>query len=237
MAPAFFRKQSPMEKLEHELAALRARAVTLHSRHLAAEAASVDAEAKLQTHLLEADLDGDEKVRTKLETTVAACALTRDNFAKAIAAQQAKIVEVEAQIAAQCAAIERNAAADKLARDLDEIDKALPAYQTAARQLADAVEAVAHLHFEANELGAVARNWAAQIDVAGALALQELRGMVNAIRNGAMTIPAKPVAAPVMQVAPSPAKIEPAPISRAANFTVIDRSAETRTGEIAVTRF
>jgi hypothetical protein len=41
--------------------------------------------------LLEADLDGDEKVRTKLETTVADCALTRDNFAKAIIAQEAKI--------------------------------------------------------------------------------------------------------------------------------------------------
>jgi hypothetical protein len=101
-----------MEKLQTELAALRSRAETLHSRHSAAEAAFVDAEAKLQHHLLEADLDADEKVRAKLEAAVAACALTRDNFAKAITAQQAKIAEAEAKIAGERAVIEHNAAAD-----------------------------------------------------------------------------------------------------------------------------
>jgi hypothetical protein len=65
MAP-FFRKKSLMEKLEHELAELRARTATLHNRYAAAEAAFVDAEAKLQQHLLEADLDADEKIRSKL---------------------------------------------------------------------------------------------------------------------------------------------------------------------------
>ena len=55
-----------MEKLEHELAELRARTATLHNRYAAAEAAFVDAEAKLQQHLLEADLDADEKIRSKL---------------------------------------------------------------------------------------------------------------------------------------------------------------------------
>jgi hypothetical protein len=39
----------------------------LGSRHAAAEAAFVDAKAKLQRHLLEADLDADEKVGVKLE--------------------------------------------------------------------------------------------------------------------------------------------------------------------------
>ena len=109
---ALFRRKPLMEKLEHELAALRVRADTLHGRHTAAEAAFVHAEANLQQHLLEADLDGDEKVRTKLEAAVASCALTRDNFAKAIAAQQAKIAEAEAKIAGERAVIEHNAAAD-----------------------------------------------------------------------------------------------------------------------------
>src|SRR5262249_43994091 len=57
----------PHGKLGHELAALLARAETLRIRHAAAEVAFVDAEAKLQQHLLEADLDGDEKVLAKLE--------------------------------------------------------------------------------------------------------------------------------------------------------------------------
>jgi len=204
MAP-FFRKKSLMEKLEHELAALRARAETLHSRHAAAEAAFIDAETKLQTHLLEADLDADDKVRAKLEAAVASCALTRDSIAKAVAAQQAKVVDAEAKVAAERAAVERNAAADKLAHDLDEIDKALPDYLTAARRLADAIDQVSHFHYEANELGAVARNWAAQIDVAGALALAELRQMVEQIKTGVAPMPpGKPSPTPVVAAEPAP---------------------------------
>lgn len=182
-----------MEKLEHELAALRARAAALNSRYKAAEQSLVDAEAKLQTHLLEADLDADEKVRVKLEATAAACALSRDNLAKALAAQSAKIGEVEDQLAAEHALVVRVKAADALSQHLDRIEKALPAYLTAARQLSEAVEPVAHFHFETNQLGTVARNWAAQVDVAGALALQELRQMAAQIKSGAMPIPpAKP---------------------------------------------
>jgi hypothetical protein len=42
--------------------------VALRSRYSAAEAAFVDADAKLQHHLLEADLDADEKGRLALRT-------------------------------------------------------------------------------------------------------------------------------------------------------------------------
>jgi hypothetical protein len=194
-----------MEKLEHELAALRVRAEALHGRHTTAEAAFVHAEANLQQHLLEADLDGDEKVRTKLEAAVAACALTRDNFAKAITAQQAKIAEAEAKIAAERAVIERKAAADKLAHDLDEFEAALPDYLRAARRIADAADAVGHFHFESAELAAFTRNGQAQIEVAGAFAIQELRNMVGQIKTGAAPIPAlKPAPATVAVSEPAP---------------------------------
>jgi hypothetical protein len=97
-----------------------ARERRLQSRHSATEASFVDAEAKLQHHPLEADLDANEKVREKLEAAVATWASTSDNFAKAIAARKAKIDEAGAKIAAERASIERNTAAGKLARDLDE---------------------------------------------------------------------------------------------------------------------
>lgn len=42
--------------------------MALRSRNSASEAASVDADTKLQHHLLEADLDADEKVRLALRT-------------------------------------------------------------------------------------------------------------------------------------------------------------------------
>jgi hypothetical protein len=55
-------------------------------------------------------------------------AMTRDNFAEALAVQQAKIADAEAKISAERVTIERYAAADKLPRNVDEIEKALPNY-------------------------------------------------------------------------------------------------------------
>jgi hypothetical protein len=131
MAP-FFRRKTQMEKFETDLAALRAREETFGSRHAAAEAAFVEAKSKLQRHHLEADLDADEKASAKLEAALAACALTRDGYADALGEVQAKIADVERQIAAERLAIARAAAAEKLARDLDEVEQALPGYLEAA---------------------------------------------------------------------------------------------------------
>ncbi|MCK1495043.1 hypothetical protein IVB14_32725 [Bradyrhizobium sp. 180] len=292
-----------MEKLEHELVGLRARAAALQSRHKAAEAASVDAEAKLQQHLLEADLDADEKARNKLEATVAACALTRDNFAKAIADN----------ITAERAAVERKAASDKLARDLDAVERALPDHLSAAQRLVDALEKL-HFHFESGAMARFVSNTTTQVEVAAGFALAELRGMAGPIREGAAPIPAaKPADTPIAAAEPAPPtqtvfmlksakfrehdgrshfagqwedatmpvataqralgmgiavpvtdprraqlrgtrggdfspqapdvvdldampQVETDPVMRAANFTVIDRSAEARTGQISVRR-
>ena len=170
-----FKRKTSVEKLETELAALRARAKTLGSRHAAADAALVDAKAKLQVHLLEADLDGDEKARTKLEAAVAACALTRDGLADALAEVQTRIAGAEKAIEAERSAVQRNAAADALSRELDEIEKALPGYLAASRRFADAIEAVGHWHFDSSQIGTFARNTQAQIEIAAAFAVEELR--------------------------------------------------------------
>jgi hypothetical protein len=189
-----------MEKLETELGSLRARADALSKRHLAAELAFVDADEKMQAHLLTADLDGDEKARTKLEAAVAACALSRDNFAKALAVQQAKIAEVEQKLAGERAAAERKVASEKLARDLDGFEQALPVFLEAARRLVGAAEPI-HFNFEMTQLAAFLSSTSSQAEVAAAFSLQELRGMVTAIAGGAAPIPPKkpepvPVAVP-----------------------------------------
>jgi hypothetical protein len=259
-----FKRKTSVEKLETELAALRARAKTLGSRHAAADAAFVDAKAKLQVHLLEADLDRDEKARTKLEAAVAACALTRDGLADALAEVQTRIARAEKAIEAERAAVERNAAADTLSRELDEIEKALPGYLAASRRFAEAVEAVGHWHFDCNQMGMFARNTQAQIEVAAAVAVEELRREVNAIRDGGAQVPPrKPeptsvaplsaVADPAVVQEPSisyhPLKGGPTfkgPVARSpkidaavlavANFRVVDRSSEDRKIAIAVPR-
>jgi hypothetical protein len=187
---AFFKKRSPMEKMQQQLTDLRQRAAALSTKRAASDAALADATAAREKHMLEGDL-ADEQTAEKLQTKVDRCISTLVGIDAALTALQRQIVEVEAKNAAERAAIERNTAADKLSRDLDRIEKALPAYLAAARQLADAVEPVAHFHYEANELGAFTRNGAAQIEVAAAFAVQELRGMVEQIKTGAASMPPK----------------------------------------------
>ena len=249
-----FKRKTSVEKLETELAALHARAKTLGSRHAAAEAAFVDAKAKLQVHLLEADLDGDEKARTKLEAAVAACALTRDGLADALTEVQTRIAGAQKAIEAERAAVQRNAAADTLGRELDEIEKALPAYLAASRRFADAIEAVGHWHFDSGQMGTFARNTQAQIEIAAVFAVEELRRMVNAIRDGGAPIPPrKPEHTSVAPLPPvaDPAVVQESPISdhalkggptfkgpvarslkidpvASANFTVMDRGPAAR---------
>jgi hypothetical protein len=205
MAP-FFRKKSPMQKLEAELASLRARAETLSNRHAAADAAFVDAKSKLRRHHLEADLDADEKAGAKLEAAVAACALTRDSFADAIGDVRKMIANIEQQIADERAAAHRKAASEELARNLDEIERALPDYLAVARRFADALEGVAHFHWETGEMVKFVRSGQAEVEIAAAMALQELRGMVTAIFDGAAPIPPrKPEPEqPVVAVEPVP---------------------------------
>src|SRR5437899_1069848 len=98
---AYFKRKTMTEQLEAELAALRARAETLNSRHAAAEVAFSDAKAKLQRHHLEAGLDTDDRTRARLEAAVAACTLTRDGYADALAEVQTKIADVLRKVAAE----------------------------------------------------------------------------------------------------------------------------------------
>jgi hypothetical protein len=207
-----------MEKLETDLAALRARAETLSTRHKAADAASVDAKARLQRHLLEADLDADYKARVKLESAVAACALTRDGYADAPAELQAQIADMKQKIADERAAMERKQAAETLALDLDEIERALPDYLDAGRCLADALDSVHH-HFEAGQMVTFVRNGQAQVEVAAAFVMQELRSMVGAIRDGSAPIPA-----PKPEPVPSATLEQPPPTQRILSICHTDKN-------------
>ncbi|MDH2357339.1 hypothetical protein QCM80_43305 [Bradyrhizobium sp. SSUT112] len=119
----------------------------------------------LQRHNLEADLDTDDKVRAKLEAAVAANALTRDGYADALAEMQTKIAGAEQKLAAEHSAVERKAASETLARDLDAIEQALPDYLAAGQRFADAFEKL-HFHFESGAIARFIGNAAAQVDVA-----------------------------------------------------------------------
>ncbi|UPK33137.1 hypothetical protein IVB18_33645 [Bradyrhizobium sp. 186] len=189
----------------------------------------------MQRHHLEADLYADDKARAKLEAAVAACTLTRDGYADALAEVQTKIADTERRLAAERAAAERKAASEQLARDLDGVEQALPDYLHAGRHLASALEAIHH-SFEAAQMATFIHNGQAQIEIAAAFVVQELRNMVGTIRDGAAPIPA---AKPDATFTPAPESvpyIEADPMLREGIFTVIDRSAEARTIQIEVSR-
>jgi hypothetical protein len=228
-----------MEKLETELAALRARAETLSTRHAAAEAAFGDAKANLQRHHLEADLDANDKARAKLEAAVAACALTRDGYADALGEVQTQIADAEQKLAAERSAIERKAASDKLARDVDAVERALPDYLAAGKRFADALENI-HFHFDSGAMARFVGNTATQVEVAAGFALAELRSMVSAIREGAAPIPTPKPEPTKATVSEPTATIRPShssPIMASdPRFQVMDRRAEARTLTIEVPR-
>jgi len=188
------------EKIETELTALRERAEMLNNRHAAADAALNVAKSNLQRH----HLDADDKIRAKLEAAIATVTLTRDGFSDAIADLQAKIADAERKLADERAAVERKAASEKLSRDVDAIERALPIYLEASRKLADALSEIHHNH-ETTQMRLFIGNTTAQVEVAGAFATQELRAMVNAIAEGNAPIPpAKPQPAPVAVIEPGP---------------------------------
>jgi len=193
-----------MEKLQKFLAEQRERAAALAAKRTAAETALAEATAARQKHMFTGDL-ADDQTAEKLQVKVDSCTSRLAGLDAALGALQAQIADVERKVAAERAAIERAKAAEKLEHDLDEIERALPDYLTAARRFADALELIHFPHYESREMAGFVRNGQAQVEIAAALALQELRGMVTAIRDGAAPIPApKPSIEPVAVTEPAP---------------------------------
>jgi hypothetical protein len=200
----FFRKQTPMQKLETELASALARVEMLDKRHTAATTALLEAKAKLQRHLKEADLDADEKTTAKLKAALAACMQDCDAYADAVSDLRELIANTEQKIAAEHTVAQRKAASEELAGKLDVVEDAMPDYLEACRRFTAALEAIHH-HYEAGAIARFVSNGMSQVEVAAAFAMQELRGMVGAIRDGAAPIPAsKPSDEPVAVVEPPP---------------------------------
>jgi hypothetical protein len=201
---ALFKKRSLMEKLQKFLAELRSRAAALSAKRTAAETALGEATAARERHMLEGDL-ADDQTAEKLQVKVDSCTSRLAGLDAALAALRAQIAAAEQKLAAEREAVERAKAAENLERDLDEIERALPEYLAGARRFADALELIHFPHYESREMAGFVRSAQAQVEIAAAMALQELRGMVTAIRDGAAPIPApKPSIEPVAVTEPAP---------------------------------
>jgi multidrug efflux pump subunit AcrA (membrane-fusion protein) len=243
-----FRK-SPMQTIETTIASLTKRGEQLAAKRVAAQNALDAAIKNRQEALLLGDLS-DQRTLDKVQAAVIAATsdLTGIDDALAILAQQK--AEAERQLAAERERIKRAAAADKLSKQIAAIEVALPGYLEKSRVLADALSEIGHFHFESGQMAGFLHNTMGQIEVAANFTFAELKAMPNAIRDGRLAIPGEPVRRPVEVAEPPPETqtasqgatgksvphIEPDPVVRAANFTVIDRSAEARTIQIDAPR-
>jgi hypothetical protein len=199
-----FKRKTAMAKTEAEISALRTRAETLKNRHAAADAALLDAKSNLQRHHFEADLDADDKTRVKLEAQIAACVVTRDGYADALADLQAKITDAERRLADERSATARKAASEALSRAVDAVEHVLPAYLEASRKLSDALGEIHH-HHESVQMRLFIDNTTAQVETAVAFVTRELLSIASAIAQGSMPIPApKPEPQPVVMVEQKP---------------------------------
>jgi chromosome segregation ATPase len=242
-----FRK-TPMQQLETTIASLTNRGEQLTAKRVTAQDALDKAIKTRQQALLSGDLD-DQRVLDKVQAIVSTATSALAGIDDALAVLIRQKAEAERQLAAESERIKRAAAADKLSQQIAAIEAALPGYLEKSRALADALSEIGHFHFESGQMAGFLQNTMGQIEVAANFTLPELIAMTNAIREGRQAIPGAP--APVQAVTePTPEMqtasqgvigksvphIEPDPVLRAANFTVIDRNAEARTIPIAVPR-
>jgi hypothetical protein len=194
-----FKKQTSMEKLQKLLDERRARAAALSTKRAAAEAALAKATAAHQSHLIDGDI-ADEKVGAKLHGEVVACALRISGFDAPLAELQAQIADLEKNVADEHAAIQRAAAADKLAQQVAAIEAALPKFMSASGALTDALSAIGGWHFECSQMASFVQNVQAQIELAAGFSLAELRATVDRVKTGDTPIPREPDAEPVAVV-------------------------------------
>jgi hypothetical protein len=184
------------------------RAAALADKRTASAAALADAVAARDQHNLTGDID-DALTSEKLQGRVDHYNSTLAGLDGALAALKGQIGDTEARIKADTERSAREAASARLERDLSAYQKTLAAYLAAARNFTSALEPIKHWHFEVGEMCRFASNCATQIEITGAISLQELQGMVKAIAKGTMPIPPKkPIPAPVAVAT------EPAPETR-----------------------
>lgn len=200
---ALFRKKTHMHYLETSLRQLELRAAQLADRRALADAALAAATTARQAFRLEGDLL-DEKLDAKLQNDVDVCLSKLTGLDTDIAALQAKITETEQRLDAERTAAERKAASEKLSRDLDAVEQALPGFLEAGRVFTGALEELHH-SFEMQQMLAFVTNMMSQVEIASAFSLTELRGTVSRIATGDAPMPApKPVAPPVVVAEPAP---------------------------------
>jgi hypothetical protein len=200
-AMGIFKRSSPEDALE----ALRLRAAKLESRRAAAQVSLDEAKTRRQAHLLEGDLDGDDRQIEKLERDVVAASTRLGGLVDAISALNTQISEQEYQIQVERDAGERKVAAERLTDQVEKFEAALTPILTAMRTFYSVCEPIGVLSFEAKQMCEYIGRIASEVEIAAAFVGPDLRAQIGMVASGERQAPRQP--AEVIELRP----IEPMP--------------------------
>jgi hypothetical protein len=186
---AIFRKASPETALE----ALRVRADKLEARRAAAQVTLDEAKARRQQHLLEGDLDQDEKAIGKLEADVNAASSRLSGLIDAISALNVQISEHEHRIQVERDQAERKAASERMLVRVVDFEARLDPMLSAMRLFASACEPLMAGSFEIVQLKEYLLKMAGEIEVCAAFVAPDLRLQAAMVERGERQVPRQPV--------------------------------------------
>jgi hypothetical protein len=191
-----------MKQFEKAIAELRQRADRLTSKRETAKNEFAAAQTAREEFFLGGDID-DAKISEKLQSRVDGAAGALAALDAALATLAAQLSEAERALLDERQRLERDAAADALARDVAKIEAQIGPWLDATRNLAADLGKLGTVRFDAGQIGAFIADAAGQAEIALAVCIPDLQGAVEAVAAGREPIPrAEPVPEPVKAVAP-----------------------------------
>jgi hypothetical protein len=186
---AIFKRSTPEDALE----ALRTRAGKLEARRAAAQVTLDEAKARRQQHLLEADLDADEKQIGRLENDVNSASSRLSGLIEALGALNVQISEAEHQLQIERDIAERKVAAERLTDQVGQFEATLTPMLVAMRAFAGASGALSALSYEAAQVHEYIARVASEVEIASGFIGPDLRAQIGMVADGQRAIP-KPTA-------------------------------------------
>ena len=180
-----FKKASP----EDTLSALRLRADKLEGRRVTAQGTLEEAKVRRQQHLLEADLDQDERTIGRLENDVVAATSRLAGLVDALAMLHGQIADAEAKLQAEVEQKVRSESAAQLTAQVVELEGRLDPMLVAMRAFCDGCVPLESLSFEISQLRGFIPKTIGEVEVCAGFVAPDLRLQIEMIRDGQRAVP------------------------------------------------
>jgi hypothetical protein len=199
-----FKRSSATQKLERTLADLREREAALSLKRANAQVLFDEALSERQEHLLSGDIDDAPKMQ-KLQDRCDSTGSMLAGIITALETLTSQISDVEGKLLAEREQTARQAASERLSKEVGEVEIALPQWLEASRKLHASLMAVSVSSFELEQAASFLLNTAmSQLEIALGFSLDEMRRMVSAIKEGHAPIPKPKVEAVVVEMLSGP---------------------------------